>query len=104
MPTKPRAGGRLNFDEISFEPPASDAAVCADDFDRIWLSQQAAAAGAREVYCVVAIPVSAIWHRDWVGHVPVFALIQVGKRIAGLADAGKQLLGKIDRNFPRMLM
>ena len=104
MPTKPRAGGRLNFDEISFEPPASDAAVCADDFDRVWLPEPAATAGAREVYCVVAVPVSAVWHRYRLGHVPVFALIRAGKRIAGVADAGTQVLGKIDRNFPRMLL
>src|SRR5712692_5790441 len=73
-PTKPRGAARLERDEIPFEPPASNAAVRAHDLHCVWFSEPAPAARSREVYCVVPAAVSAVRHRDRLGHVPFFAL------------------------------
>jgi len=58
----------------------------------------------RVKYIVWSLFLFCCLHRDRVGHVPVFSLSSTAERIAGVADVGTRVLGKIDSNFPRMLM
>jgi hypothetical protein len=72
---KPRGAGKLDFaDEIPFEPLASDVAIRAADLHCVWFSEPTPAARSRKVYGVVAPVVSAVWHRDRLGYVPILAL------------------------------
>src|SRR5258708_15261285 len=73
-PMKPRGAGKLEPDEVSPKPLASDAAVCAHDLHCVWFPQPAPPARSREIYCMVAAAISAVRHRDRLGYVPVFAL------------------------------
>src|ERR1700737_3978074 len=97
-PTKPRAAGKLERDEFSFEPSASDAAVRTHDIHCVWLPEPAPPARAREVYCVVVAAFSAVWHRDRLGHVFFFAL-----GMFSAAGRGNTASCKIDSNFPQVL-
>jgi hypothetical protein len=69
-------GGRP--DEISFESSAIDVAFRAADIYCVRFPQPPPANGTREVYGLVIVVVFAVRHWDWLGYVPVFALMRIG--------------------------
>src|ERR1700756_1631811 len=74
MLMKPRAAGKPEQNEFPFEPSAGDAAVRTVDLHCVRLPKPAAPSGSSEIYCMVAAAISAVWHWDRLGYVPVLAL------------------------------
>ena len=75
MRTKRREGEkRERRDRIRPESSTSHAAVCGGDIHCVWFLEPPSAPRAREIHCVVALPLSADRCRNRMGDVPLLAV------------------------------
>ena len=93
MPMKWLEGGRdERRDRIQAQPFAGDAALRVGGIRRVRIYEPPAADRSREIHRVVAVSFPLDWRGNRLGDVPLFTVNEI------------HCLGRIDRNFPRMLL